>query len=68
VSAPDFALYRAALDADTAFHDALVRAYGKARASDARYQYQHADADVIRTAEAKRLADEAWRASTERAR
>jgi hypothetical protein len=55
-------LHLAATRLDAEFQAALVAAYGKARAGDARYYHEadHDDAEVIRLSVAYRKAIDAW--------
>lgn len=50
-------LYYAALQADDLFSRELVRAYGKARAGDARYKMKHTDLRVNAAKKIKLKAD-----------
>lgn len=60
MSAQLTALYRAAIAADEAFSRELVRAYGAANASAARYRRTHAHPAVNAAARSKVAADAAW--------
>lgn len=53
-------LYRRALAADMRFQAELVRAYGEAKAGEARYRRHHHDRGVARACTDKLAADKAW--------
>jgi hypothetical protein len=56
--------YKVAMEADAAFQAALVKAYGKRCAGDARYQSAHPGHPAVEAAKvAKVAADEALRAA-----
>lgn len=61
----DFGLYRAALEADAAYHAAVVAVYGEARAGDMRYR-KPASAGIQLAYERKLEADKRWLAESAR--
>lgn len=57
----DFSLYYAALDADAAWHNALVARYGHRNAGDARYGSAGVETpELLALCKAKKAADAAW--------